>query len=234
MNCANHPVVAAVAFCRECGKPMCEECQQPALGSVYCAEHLPVAAAHPATAPPLIPSYAASPYTAPVSDHPVADPSVHPALALILGFAPGVGAIYNGQYAKGLIHAVIFGLLVSIESNLHHQSLEAFIGVMIGVWVIYQAFEAFHTARKRRYGIAVEEFSSLFDIHQSHGRFPVGAILLIGIGFVLLLENTGVISLDEFERYWPAILILAGVYLLYVRVNPAEHKSRSVDGEVRR
>jgi len=145
-----------------------------------------------------------------------------------------VGAIYNGQYAKGLIHAVIFGLLVSIESNLHHEGLAAFIGVMIGVWVIYQAFEAFHTARKRRYGIAVEEFSSLFDIHQSHGRFPVGAILLIGIGFVLLLENTGVISLDEFERYWPAILILAGVYLLYARVNPAEHKSRSVDGEVRR
>ena len=234
MNCANHPEVPAVAFCRECGKPMCEECQRPALGSVYCAEHLTVAAAYPATAPPHIPSYAASPYTAPVSDHPVADPSVHPALALILGFAPGVGAIYNGQYAKGLIHAVIFGLLVSIESNLHHEGLAAFIGVMIGVWVIYQAFEAFHTARKRRYGIAVEEFSSLFDIHQSHGRFPVGAILLIGIGFVLLLENTGVISLDEFERYWPAILILAGVYLLYARVNPAEHKSRSVEGEVRR
>jgi len=233
MNCANHPEVPAVAFCRECGKPMCEECQRPALGSVYCAEHLP-AAAPPSPSYVTPPSYAASPYTAPVSDHPGADPSVHPALALILGFAPGVGAIYNGQYAKGLIHAVIFGLLVSIESNLHHQSLAAFIGVMIGVWVIYQAFEAFHTARKRRYGIAVEEFSSLFDIHQSHGRFPVGAILLIGIGFVLLLENTGVISLDEFERYWPAILILAGVYLLYVRVNPAEHKSRSVDGEVRR
>jgi TM2 domain-containing membrane protein YozV len=234
MNCANHSEVPAAAFCRECGKPMCEECQRPALGSVYCAEHLPV------TAPPPIPSYAASPYippspySAPVPEHPVADPSVHPALALILGFAPGVGAIYNGQYAKGLIHAVIFGLLVSVESNLNHGGMEAFIGVMIGVWVIYQAFEAFHTARKRRYGIAVEEFSSLFEIRQSHGRFPVGAILLIGVGFVLLLENTGIISLDEFERYWPAILILAGIYMLYVRVNPAEHKSRSVDGEVRR
>jgi hypothetical protein len=236
MNCANHPEVPAAAFCRECGKPMCQECQRPALGSVYCAEHLPVTAPPP---PPIAgyaaaPYAAASPYTAPVSDHPAADASVHPVLALILGFAPGVGAIYNGQYAKGLIHAVIFGLLISIANNTHNGGVQGFIAVMIAVWIVYQAFEAYHTARKRRYGIAVEEFSSLFEIRQSHGRFPVGAILLIGIGFVLLLENTGVISLDEFERYWPAILILAGVYLLDVRVNPAVHKLRSVDGEVRR
>jgi len=29
------------------------------------------------------------------------DPAAHPALAFLLGFIPGVGAIYNGQYAKG-------------------------------------------------------------------------------------------------------------------------------------
>ena len=33
------------------------------------------------------------------------------AIALFLGFIPGVGAIYNGQYAKGLVHAVVFGLI---------------------------------------------------------------------------------------------------------------------------
>jgi hypothetical protein len=89
MNCANHPDSPATAFCRECGKPMCQECQRPALGSVYCAEHLPAAAMPPA--PPPIPetpraSYTppASPYTAPLPR--VADPSVHPVLALILGF----------------------------------------------------------------------------------------------------------------------------------------------------
>jgi len=41
MNCANHPEITASAFCRDCGKPMCQECQRPALGSIYCAEHLP-------------------------------------------------------------------------------------------------------------------------------------------------------------------------------------------------
>ena len=43
MNCADHPEVPAVAYCRECGKPMCVDCRRLALSSVYCAEHVPVA-----------------------------------------------------------------------------------------------------------------------------------------------------------------------------------------------
>jgi len=237
MNCANHPEIAASAFCRECGKPMCAECQRPALGSIFCAEHLPVAARPPVPPPPPMPeppraSYTppASPYTAPRVR--VADPSVHPGLALWLGFAPGVGAIYNGQYAKGLIHAIVFGLMVSIEANTHNDGLNALIGIMIGAWVIYQAFEAYHTARKRRYGQHVEEFSSLFDVKASHGKFPLGAVILIGLGFLLLLDTTDIISMEVFARYWPALLIGLGVYLLYARLNPAQpHAQTTIDPE---
>ena len=262
MNCANHPEVAASAFCRECGKPMCAECQRPALGSIYCAEHLPAAAAPPplpftpgtspagetprpatgygsslyASAPyttsaaPASSSFESSPYSAPVA--PSAAPAgampnsaVHPVLALILGFFPGVGAIYNGQYAKGLIHAVIFGLLVSLASNSRGGSMAAFLGIMIGIWVIYQAFEAYHTSRKRRYGIVVEEFSSLFEVRHHNSRFPIGAILLIGVGFILLLDTTEIINMEQFQRYWPLGLIGLGLYMLYTRLNPSEHAS---------
>jgi TM2 domain-containing membrane protein YozV len=268
MNCTNHPERNAAAFCRECGKPMCEECQRPALGSVYCEEHVPVRAVPPQ--PPPLPehpqatsSYAGSPYAAPASPAyedpaspytgftpgavpratsgattgggqgilpgatpgPVPDPSVHPVLALILGFFPGVGAIYNGQYAKGLVHAVVFGLLVSLASNTHNTGMGGFLGIMIAIWVIYQAFEAYHTARKRRYGIAVEEFSSLFEVRHAQSKFPVGAILLIGVGFILLLDTTDIISMDRFLRYWPVLLIGVGLYLLYSRLNPADNAS---------
>jgi Domain of unknown function (DUF5668)/B-box zinc finger len=249
MNCANHPEIPASAFCRECGKPMCQECQKPALGSIYCDEHLP-AAARPSSAPPPPPrvppearSYAgssysasspysapgASPYTAPAA--PAATPpyesEAHPALALILGFIPGVGAIYNGQYAKGLIHAVVFGLLVSIVSSMHGP-LEPLFGLLIGAWVFYMAFEAYHTARKRRYGVNVEEFSSLFDVRPTHGRFPAGAILLSGLGFILLLDTTDIISMEQVERYWPVGLILFGLYMLYARLSPA-HREVAAD-----
>ena len=150
MTCANHPEIEATAFCRECGKPMCAECQRPALGSIYCGEHV-MAAVNPAFAglgaanpgnvnpggvnlggvnlgsvnagaanlgvppAPAVPAppfpYHPSPYSTPVPYAPGVPPirpakgSSSPALAFILGFLiPGVGAIYNGQYAKGLVH----------------------------------------------------------------------------------------------------------------------------------
>ena len=253
MNCAQHPEIDATAFCRECGKPMCPECQRPALGSVYCDTHLPAAAPTPAQPPtpagyvpaPYTPSpyaappYGSSPYTNPVSAPPP-DETVHPVLALLLGFVPGVGAIYNGQYAKGLVHAVVFALLVSAVSSGHNPGMEAFIGIMIAAWVFYMVFEAYHTARKRRYGVAVEEFSSQFDFRAGSGKVPVGAILLIGLGFILLLDTTDIISIDEFGKYWPVGMILLGVYLLYNRLHPnplhpgQANDSRGKDAEARR
>jgi hypothetical protein len=140
-------------------------------------------------------------------------------LALLLGLIPGVGAIYNGQYAKGLIHAVVFGLLVSAVANSHNDGMSGFIGIMIAAWVFYMAFEAYHTARKRRYGVTVEEFSGQFDFRPASGRFPAGAILLIGLGFILLLDTTDIISIDEFGKYWPIGLIVLGIYLLYNRLS---------------
>jgi TM2 domain-containing membrane protein YozV len=237
MNCANHPETTAVAFCRECGKPMCQECQRPALGSIYCAEHLPAAAGaapHPPPRPAPEPgryagsSYSAadattapiaSPYTAPAPP-PGSQSHSHPGLALMLGFIPGVGAIYNGQYAKGLIHAVIFGLLVSLASS-SHTRFEPLLGILIAIWVFYMAFEAYHTANKHRHGIQVEEFSSLIDVRGGSGRFPAGAVLLIGLGFILLLDTTDIISMEQLERYWPVGLILFGLYMLYARLSPA-------------
>ncbi len=222
MNCANHPEVPASAFCRDCGKPMCQECQRPAFGSIYCAEHLPAEAAPPPTPQRPYPSPAASPYTASATvNRPPEDLGAHPALALILGFIPGVGAIYNGQYAKGLIHVVVFGLLVSL-ANSHLGALEPLVGLLIAAWIFYMAFEAFHTARARRYGASVEEFSSLFDVRPTHGKFPVGAILLIALGFLLLLDTTDIISMEEVLRYWPIGLIILGAYMLYMRFNAVE------------
>ena len=70
-----------------------------------------------------------------------------PALAGLLGMIPGVGAVYNGQYAKGLIHAVIFFVLVMLE-----KSVSDVFGLFVLAWIIYQMVDAHHTAKARRDG----------------------------------------------------------------------------------
>jgi TM2 domain-containing membrane protein YozV len=258
MNCANHPEAPVSAFCRECGKPMCQDCQRLALGSVYCAEHVPAtvpataaaqppspepSGAAPYTATPYATSYSApypappvppSPYTAPApAPVKMCDTNSHPLLAFLLGFIPGVGALYNGQLAKGLIHAVVFGLLVSLASN-SHSNLEPLLGMMIAAWVFYMAFEAWHTAKKRRDGDSVEEFSSLFDIRPTHGRFPAGAVLLIAVGFLLLLDTTDMIDMVQLDRYWPVGLIVLGLYMLYTRLTGDRSERQNNNAEARR
>ncbi len=217
MNCLNHPEIPAAAFCRTCGKPLCDACKRAAQGSVYCEEHVPAQTA--AAAPRVAPVYAPPP---------VADPSVSPGLAFTLGLLiPGVGAIYNGQYAKGLVHAVIFGLLVSIISSGSAHGMEPLFAILIAAWVFYMAVEAYHTAQKRRRGEAVDEFSSLINLHTRGSRFPAGAVVLIGLGVLLLLNTTDIIPLERVLRYWPVLLILLGVYMLYVRLTGLSVRSGS-------
>jgi len=224
MNCVNHPDLPAIAYCRACGKPLCEACRVSAGGTVYCQEHAPVAA------PPGGPAAESSPYTAPApvpvsARGPIPDTGASPGLAFLLGLIPGVGAIYNGQYVKGLIHVVVLGILISIvSSNDAAGGLEPLFGMMIGVWVFYMAFEAYHTARKRQLGQHVDEFSSLVPLHGQHSSFPVGPAVLIAVGLLFLLNNMEIIRFSQIIRYWPIALIALGVYMLYERLSSSEHR----------
>ncbi len=211
MNCQNHPDLPATAFCRACGKALCASCQRSAQGTVFCEEHAP---AQPQSAPP---GSAESPWTAaPTSPPPAPRPGVSPGLAFILGFIPGVGAIYNGQYAKGIVHVVVLGLLISIVSAGATGGMEPLFGLLITLWFFYMAFEAYHTAKKRQWGQPVDEFSSLFPLRGE--GLPVAPILLIALGVLFLLHNLDILRFHQIARYWPVALIAAGAYLLYLRV----------------
>jgi hypothetical protein len=233
MNCANHPDQAAVAFCRTCGKPLCQSCQIPAQGTVYCQEHQPAAAGSPYAAPYQTPPPGASPYAYGPSPY-TANPSVSPGLAFLLGMIPGVGAIYNGQYAKGLIHAVIFGFLVSIPSSGAAGGLEPLFGLLIAIWIFYMAFEAYHTAQKRLRGEVVDEFSSIFPMGRRPASkgFPVGPLVIIAVGVIFLLNTLELVRLYQILRWWPVFLIALGGYLLYLRVSGEPAESPRVGEEV--
>lgn len=129
MDCVNHSGVTASAFCQNCGKALCSHCVRHGSGGQVLCEPCFVAW-----------QGVPNPFVAPPTGAP------NPAAAAVLGLIPGVGAMYNGQFFKGFIHVVIFAVLISITD--HYPIF----GLFIAAWVLYQSFEAYHTARARRDG----------------------------------------------------------------------------------
>ena len=295
MNCANHPDVAAAAYCQNCGKPLCSACVRSVGGVVYC---------EPCLAARLSPGIA--------NPQPGVDFNglhAHPVLAGLLGFIPGVGAMYNGQFVKALAHVLIFAVFVSLADK-----TDVF-GLLVAAWVFYQVFDAAQTAKARRNGLPLPNPFGLNDLgarlgitpaapfvpgyaappppppnpaasyapgpipgagagaEQTAGwnpvpptsgyttvppaspgpgspatgspgpaytgpaytgpayapvsqpaypvaerhRHPLGAIVLIVIGVLLLLNTLGVFEEEWIGRAWPLILIAIGGWLLYRR-----------------
>jgi hypothetical protein len=275
MNCLNHPDVAAAAYCQNCGKPLCTACIRSVGGVVYCE-------------PCLAARLSASPGAAEAN---LTGLHAHPVLAGLLGFIPGVGAMYNGQFVKALAHVLIFAVFVSLSDK-------SFVfGLLVAAWVFYQVFDAAQTAKARRDGLPLPNPFGLNDLGNKLGiappaspyaagftpppgatatganpnpgphpgpypgqppnqdpgaggpfqqppaytssyvappasgmppysdplaiepkqRHPFGAIVLIGIGLMLLLHTLGIFEDEWIRRAWPIIIIGVGAWLLYRR-----------------
>jgi Domain of unknown function (DUF5668)/B-box zinc finger len=233
MNCPTHPDLAAVAFCRTCGKPLCSNCTRDVRGVVYCEPCL--AARLDATAPPASgyipapqsyappassfvppPQAAYSPMGTPI---PPARPSTgpHPAVAGILGAIPfGIGAVYNGQYAKGLAHLFIFVMLIYGAD--HAGRWDFVFGIGIPFFILYQIIDAVRTAKALQIG---QPAPDPFGLSQSFSfgergesrNIPAVAIILIGLGVLFLLHTMDIFEFG-LDRYWPLILIFFGLWMI--------------------
>ena len=156
-----------VAFCQQCGRELTAETVRRAGAAVYCEPCLVARLGGAETG-----TYAAGTagYT-PVNGGtaagyvPPATPDApSPGLAALLGLIPGVGAMYNGQFAKGVAHLVIFAILVSLSDNVN-----GIFGLFVAGWVVYQSFEAYHTAKARRDGLPLPNAFGLNDIGDRFG-----------------------------------------------------------------
>lgn len=146
----------------------------------------------------------------------------NPALAGILaGFFPfGVGAVYTGQYAKGLAHLVIFGLLVAGASSNEHggsEMLGVICGLGIAFFYVYQIIDSVRSARALQLGHAPPDPFNLAQTFSGGDRIdakriPTGAVILILVGVFFLLHTLG---LSEFgvNRFWPILLIVLGGWM---------------------
>ena len=241
MNCAVHTNTPAVAYCRTCGKALCEDCKRDVMGAIYCEPC--IAARLQGSAGQMGASVVPPP---PVMRVPGAP---NPVLAGLFGLLPGVGAMYNGQFTKALAHVVIFVLLIMGAAEVHWS-----FGLMIGFFVFYMAFEAYKTAEAKRLGLPAPDpfgLDKMLGVQDTHVHIanpatqpttaayppvtpgyspvqsvqieppppprdhtPIGAIVLIVLGVLFLLKNLEIMRL----RYLvPLLLIGIGFWLAYKR-----------------
>jgi hypothetical protein len=205
MKCAVHPEVDATGFCRNCGKPLCAVCVRPVHDAYYCEDCLANVLGHAAPAPVAPQAAAFSQAAAPV---PAAGmPSnTSPTLAFILGFVfPGLGAVYNGEYNKALIHIVVFVAFILGLSSDMDDGMKAVFGILLAGFIFYMAFDAMRVAQLKRRG------ETPADPLESWSKDrPIGPIILIVLGAIFLLHNFEWFPFYRLARLWPLILIIAG------------------------
>ena len=233
MNCATHDSVGAVAYCRTCGKPLCATCVRDVRGTIFCEHCLAerVGSALPPTPPPGAPVVGAS-----ATYKTERLPS--PGLAAVLGFIPGVGAMYNGQFMKGFIHVMAFVCMIWMAGRIGPIMVPVFFA-----YFFYLVFDAYKTAHALELGQPVPDpfgFERMFgptvrpvggsigatassavpnhDVSDTRYRdsVPTGAVVLIGLGLIFLLHTIGLFEFG-IDRFWPVILIVFGGWLFVRR-----------------
>jgi hypothetical protein len=160
-----------------------------------------------------------------------------------------VGAMYNGQFVKGLIHVAIFASLIWGADHAGGGT-DVFFGFGIAFWVFYMVFDAYRTAHAFRLGEAPPDpfgFERLWGTPRPPAGVvpmtpppegappegvpadyaapkspPMGAIILIGIGVLFLLNTLDILRWHWIGRFWPLLLIVIGVWS-WMKRRPAEY-----------
>jgi hypothetical protein len=216
MKCAVHGEVDATGFCRNCGKAMCAGCVRPVRDVLYCEDCLAqVMGMQAPQAAPGSSAAAAAPMTMPGPVSGASKPGANPVVAFILGFIPGLGAIYNAEYNKALIHIMIFaGIILGLSSDFG-QGLTPLFVLAVSVFPFYMAIDAMRVARARATG---ETLNDPFEAWTRNR--PIGPIILIGLGALFLLNNFGVFDFFRVRQvFWPLVLIGIGFLMLRNRVS---------------
>jgi hypothetical protein len=154
----------------------------------------------PAEFPALPPPTAGAPGTPPVPPT-IKAPWVALVLSLIM---PGLGQIYNGQFAKALTFFIAFSGSIYLITEGHPLPFAVFLPFIIFSNMI-DAFRSATLINARGTSAVPEED----DIES-----PGWGIGLAVMGVLLLLNNLGWLRLSGLVRYWPLVLIAAGVVLL--------------------
>ncbi|MDQ3797890.1 MAG: hypothetical protein M3384_00420 [Acidobacteriota bacterium] len=197
MNCAYHAHNTAVVNCNGCGKPLCPACDHRIKGFPFCQDCI-------VTGVELLRSRNQSSYV------PYVKRQVSPVVATILSLiCPGLGAAYNGQTSKGLIHFAVFVGLFQLATM---GGLALFVLGFVGMW-LYAAVDAWRTAQLIRSGLTPDGAEDwIVQRFQSNPKVSGLVLTIVGVLFFLHMLFP---KPSAFMRVLLAVFLIgSGVYLL--------------------
>lgn len=195
-RCAFHPNNHAHARCRCCARPLCPSCDHRVRGFPYCQDCI-VAGVE------LLEQQRQGPQLAYAKGSPLG--------ALLLSLlVPGLGAAYNGQPTKALVHFATFAGLFQLSVMTDGAPIFVFGG--IGAW-LYAAIDAYKTAKLIRAGFMPDAGADAIARHLTSHPATWGAVLLC-LGTTLLVRSLLGVAL-RLDVLLPLALVLFGAYLIF-------------------
>ncbi|HKO95864.1 MAG TPA: hypothetical protein VJU86_02660 [Pyrinomonadaceae bacterium] len=146
-----------------------------------------------------------------------------PFVATLLSFVPGLGAAYNGQTAKAIVHFAIFASF--FQMAVLTQGVHFFILGVLGTW-LFAAVDACRTAQLIRAGLSPDTEEDVITRRLYGNPFAWG-ITLIVLGTLFLLHTLLGVQLPV-RQLLPVALVALGAYMLFDYVRRRNSGNRIV------
>ena len=199
MNCSYHLKNPATVQCSQCARALCPACDHRIRGFPFCQNCI-VAGVE-------MLRYQRSQ----TSDANVIRRQTSPFIATFLSlFVPGLGAAYNGQTSKAIVHFAVFASFfqMAVVTN----GVAIFVLGVFGTW-LFAAVDACRTAQLMRAGLAPDAEEDAIT-RQLYGNPVAWGVTLLVLGLVFLAHTLLGVQFPV-RRTLPVALVILGAYMLF-------------------
>ena len=140
-----------------------------------------------------------------------------PVLTGVLSILPGLGHVYLGYTQRGFVHAMIYAATISILASGNARGLEPLFGIFLGFFWFYNMIDAVRRASLFNQALAgMGPMPMPQDLQlPTAGGSVFGGVVLTVIGLMFLARTRLDMDLDWMADWWPAIIVIFGVYLIW-------------------
>ena len=150
-----------------------------------------------------------------------------PLVATVLSLMPGLGQVFLGYTQLGFLHAGVACALIALMSLNRLGGMEPGVGIFMVFFWLYNLVDAHRRAlllNEATTRMETPELPDGFRAVSFQGRIAAGVMLIL-VGVLSLLSLRFGISMDWLMNWWPAGLVLAGLYLVVKAISDRAPKA---------